>query len=263
MARKHPRTDEELFYTSSLGVVYAFKMASGKVKVGRTKDYKKRRRTHQMTIGAASEFVDEYVSLPHLNYKENETLTLQKFSKPGREIFEGDFDAVVKFINSLTFDTREGKELLEHIKVEKQKVADRGSILDNLFPNGLVSLLTSPKAEAKAKTMRAEGSKHQEKIVALYKENTAATHYGSGFLDGLTAVIALIGEETKIEDLIGSIHNARKAAARDLMESRELRLESIQQLEELQNLSAERADLLFSLGEVNTEEEFAIYDLME
>ena len=258
MARKHPRTDEEIFYTSSLGVVYAFKMASGKVKVGRTKDYKKRRRTHQITIGAASEFVDEYVSEPHLNYKTNETLVLQKFSRPGVEIFEGDFSTVVEFINSLTFDTREGEALLAHIKKEKQKALDREDSTNEFYDSFLGWPFTP-----RTRVMFDEGRKHQEDIDRLYWEDSSCFNYGLGFADGLEEVLSLIGPDTKIEALVVVLQKARKEIVSRVNDQREYRLEAIRNLEELQNLSAERADLLFSLKEVRTEEEFAVYDLME
>jgi len=258
MARKHPKTDKEIFYTSKLGVVYAFKMASGKVKVGRTKDYEKRRRTHQITIGTASEFVDEYVSEPHLNYKENETLTLQKFSKPGREIFEGDFDTVVEFIKSLKFDTREVDEIHAYIKEEKQKAMDREDSINEFYDSFLGWPFTP-----RTRTIFEEGGKHQKEIDELYQEDIDQSNYGLGFIDGLGEVLCLLEHVTEIEGIIKILQNTRKGIARKMNEQREYRLEAIRNLEEIQNLSAERADLLFSLKKVRTEEEFAIYDLME
>jgi len=112
------------------GYLYVAKFNSGLVKIGITRNPKKRIMT--LENGSGFHVTEVALSKPHTNYRDNESITLSYFSSKNvvGEWFSAKFNEVVEFTDTLNFLVESEKDYNERIETAKNDLAVK---IDNLI----------------------------------------------------------------------------------------------------------------------------------
>lgn len=141
-------SDPEFAVSLAFGYVYVVAFDSDLVKVGRSRNPKRRLSEHEK--GAAvhgASITNSWVSPPHVNYGDNEALLIDfcaaRTTALGVEYFRGvDFDEVAQFAASLTFDNTPpagvDPEMAEKVRASVRAMFPGGETLRRIQAGELV-----------------------------------------------------------------------------------------------------------------------------